>query len=290
MVSSSKNSVFFSDICRDFDTPILKQFPPKYRTRCSRRFLSGRLSRRGRKRAIKSLETSVYIYKTLSGRSGWPSRDPLGELGLELLRRGRPSLQGDGPNPYHFVGNNPISRFDVFGLYENCCCDANMIDRTRRILVGRYAAAESYLDPHRPLIMSEEGSWSCLNVARNVGNFMKPIPPCWTCYVENRRGPYKFEPFGGWVSHDLNAVVCVSHPKSGKPQKIVFDYWHHASPGEDYSVFAGNYPYSGLVDPSFLEGDCSKPIPHWTPNYGYLDLITDRPPPTNAPEWPNVPL
>ena len=104
MVLSSKNSAFFSDVCRVFDPPELRPSPPKYRIGCSRRFSSGRLSRRGRIRAIKTLKESAYIYKTMSGRSGWPSRDPIGERG--------------GVNLYGFVGNNPITGIDLFGLYD----------------------------------------------------------------------------------------------------------------------------------------------------------------------------
>ena len=102
MVLSSKNSAFFSDVCRGFYAHDLPQFPPKYRTRCSRRFPSGRLSRRGRIRAIKSLQASAYIYKTMSGRSGWPSRDPVEEDG--------------GENLYSFVYGDSVNSFDELGL------------------------------------------------------------------------------------------------------------------------------------------------------------------------------
>ncbi len=102
MVLSSKNSALFSDVFRVFYAHNLPQFPPKYRTRCSRRFPSGRLSRRGRIRAIKSLQASAYIYKTMSGRSGWPSRDPIEEEG--------------GINLYGFVVNTPINKIDYLGL------------------------------------------------------------------------------------------------------------------------------------------------------------------------------
>ena len=43
-----------------------------------------------------------YTYKTVSGRSGWPSRDPIEEQG--------------GMNLYGFVGNDSISRIDPLGL------------------------------------------------------------------------------------------------------------------------------------------------------------------------------
>ncbi len=116
MVLSSKNSAFFSDVCRVFDTPDLRSFPSKYRTRCSRRFPSGRLSRRGRIRAIKSLQERAYIYKTLSGRSGWPSRDPIGEPGFELLRGKQASVSAGEPNRNLFIKNNPLQNIDPDGL------------------------------------------------------------------------------------------------------------------------------------------------------------------------------
>ena len=128
MVSSSKNSTFFSDVCRVFDTHILQQFPQKYRTRCSRRCPSGRLSRRGRKRAIKSPQARVYIYKITSGRSGWPNRDPLEEQG--------------GPNLYGFVANNPISRIDYLGYIDSSSVDDYSSDHPT-VLDGRPAGADT---------------------------------------------------------------------------------------------------------------------------------------------------
>jgi RHS repeat-associated protein len=47
-----------------------------------------------------------YRYKTASGRSSWPSRDPIEENG--------------GINLYAFVGNEPIGKWDRLGL--KCCC------------------------------------------------------------------------------------------------------------------------------------------------------------------------
>ena len=54
------------------------------------------------KRAIKSPQARVYIYKITSGRSGWPSRDPIEESG--------------GLNLYGFANENPIQYYDAFGL------------------------------------------------------------------------------------------------------------------------------------------------------------------------------
>jgi RHS repeat-associated protein len=46
----------------------------------------------------------------------WPNQDPFGERGFELLRHRQPSVLGDGPNRYLFVGNDPINWVDLFGL------------------------------------------------------------------------------------------------------------------------------------------------------------------------------
>jgi RHS repeat-associated protein len=45
-----------------------------------------------------------------------PNRDLLGEKGFELLRGGKRSVLGDGPNRYLFVKNNPANRIDALGL------------------------------------------------------------------------------------------------------------------------------------------------------------------------------
>jgi hypothetical protein len=47
----------------------------------------------------------------------WVNRDPLDELGFEVLRGGQAGLLGDGPNFYTFVQNDPIDRGDYLGLY-----------------------------------------------------------------------------------------------------------------------------------------------------------------------------
>ncbi len=47
----------------------------------------------------------------------WINRDPFGERGFEVLRRGAPYSRGStGPNLYTFVRNNPNSALDPFGL------------------------------------------------------------------------------------------------------------------------------------------------------------------------------
>jgi RHS repeat-associated protein len=60
-------------------------------------------------------------YNSSTGR--WLSRDPLGELGFEVLRNGRINLMGDGPNLYTFVRNNPIIKQDRWGLSILCGCN-----------------------------------------------------------------------------------------------------------------------------------------------------------------------
>ena len=58
-----------------------------------------------------------YGYRSYSASIGrWPNRDPLGELGFELLRSRKMNLLGDGPNHYAFVRNNSVNLIDPFGL------------------------------------------------------------------------------------------------------------------------------------------------------------------------------
>ena len=76
--------------------------PLKTRVGVSRRRASGRLSRRRRFRSMFTPGSRACAYRTASGRANWPNRDPIEEKG--------------GLNLYGFVGNDPISRFDRFGL------------------------------------------------------------------------------------------------------------------------------------------------------------------------------
>ncbi len=55
----------------------------------------------------------------------WPNRDPIGEVGFELVRNSRlrtvwsflqPAERFEGPNIYEFVRNNSLSGLDPFGL------------------------------------------------------------------------------------------------------------------------------------------------------------------------------
>ena len=140
MVLSSKNSEVFSDFCRVFDTLDLAPLPLKYRIGCVRHFPSGRLSRRGRHRAIKSPRARGCIYKTTSGRSGWPNRDPIQERG--------------GKNLYSFVINNPISRFDRLGLFSFFC------DKCKKGNIRYVHAAEFSLVP-----LVGEGNLNALDAA-----------------------------------------------------------------------------------------------------------------------------
>jgi RHS repeat-associated protein len=76
----------------------------KTRARGFRRHPSGRNSRRGRFRSINAAGLRACSYKTAPGRSNWPNRDPIGELG--------------GFNLYGFVRNNPVGRYDPHGLLD----------------------------------------------------------------------------------------------------------------------------------------------------------------------------
>ena len=53
------------------------------------------------------------FYDASVGR--WINRDPLGELGFDMMRLGRSEVWGDGPNLYVFVENAPVNIFDPTG-------------------------------------------------------------------------------------------------------------------------------------------------------------------------------
>jgi len=75
--------------------------PLKTRARAFRPNPSGRISWRGRFRPIFTPGSRACGYKTPSGRTKWPSRDPIGQEG--------------GWNLYGFVGNAPIDSYDSDG-------------------------------------------------------------------------------------------------------------------------------------------------------------------------------
>jgi hypothetical protein len=101
--------------------------PLKTRVQDFCRGASGRFSlRRRRSRAI-ATGCGVCGYKTASGRSKWPNRDPLGEPGFEGLQTGSgvqwvPTLPTgeilQGPNSYSFVDNQPTINIDALGLID----------------------------------------------------------------------------------------------------------------------------------------------------------------------------
>ena len=216
-------------------------------------------------------------YNASTGR--WLSRDPLGDKAFLDSHTAEEADEKEWEQQsllpsYLFVHNNSVNRSDTLGLYDDCCCTPTVVDIAQKVLVLRYQIAQTYLDPHRPRPMPEiDSSWSCFGVSLNIGHFMARIPPCWTCYMEER--------WNGWRSHDLNVVVCASHPKpgTGAPKKIYFDYWHHAPPAQDYSVFLKHYPRPGIVYDSYPGYDCSNfssSMP-WTPNWSWLDIIIAGP-------------
>jgi RHS repeat-associated protein len=47
----------------------------------------------------------------------WINRDPVGEPGFTVLARSTAKTEGDGPNSYLFVNNEPVGRVDPRGLF-----------------------------------------------------------------------------------------------------------------------------------------------------------------------------
>ena len=149
------------------------------------------------------------------------------------------SSGGRGGELYVFVGNNPLSQIDAYGLQATSagtrpdfsCCNKDTTDKAKQELIDRYTAAKDYLEtmgaPHNG---SPSGPTACLSYALYIHKFLRPFPNCWTCWVECRRE--NMNPFHD--TWDENAVVCESHPSSGASEKIVFDYFADRPAGENY--------------------------------------------------------
>jgi hypothetical protein len=91
--------------------------PRKTRAWGSRCHPSGRNYRRGRFRSMFTPGSRACVYKTASGRSIWPNRDPINEPGFNLLTGKSGAFDLDEEKAiYCFVRNEPISRSDVLGL------------------------------------------------------------------------------------------------------------------------------------------------------------------------------
>jgi RHS repeat-associated protein len=61
----------------------------------------------------------MYPHRPYSPSTGrWLSRDPVGELGFELLSRETARVLSDGAKLYGFCGNDPINAFDMLGLFD----------------------------------------------------------------------------------------------------------------------------------------------------------------------------
>jgi RHS repeat-associated protein len=87
---------------------------------------------------VSFVSTAFSYYVPEQGR--WTSRDPIGEPGFEAIRNKPLGVQTGAPNLYLFVGNQPLSTIDPYGLKIWKCT------RTANLLVGRHA----YLWDDRP--------------------------------------------------------------------------------------------------------------------------------------------
>jgi RHS repeat-associated protein len=239
-----------------------------------------------------------YGYRYYGASDGtWMSREPLaeaaflrGHLASKPLREHSLIRQESLLAGYVAARNDLLNASDYLGLqvkgpYNNCCCDDCTTEYYRKILLSRYQRAKEYLDPHRPNPMPDEGPWACLSVSINILNFMAPTPPCWTCYVEERWEDKRGGPYN--TRYDENTIVCESHPKSGNPKKIIFDYWWNRPAGEDYDIwFSKSHPLPGVVMPTARHADCAHRAMRRACDYAHLDAIVR---PTTTPNPPRNP-
>lgn len=102
--------------------------PCQTRVRGFRRHPSGQTSARRRRRSIITPSSRTCAYKTASGRHEWLNRDPLGEIGFEIIRKlgfnssfakmisDEIGEENGGINPYEFIGNMMLTVIDLDGL------------------------------------------------------------------------------------------------------------------------------------------------------------------------------
>ena len=110
---------------RQIKNVIVMVLPRKTCIKGSRRHASGQSSLRHQSRPIITSGSRRCAYQTLSRRSAWLNRDPLGEPWFKLMRRVGyyrtrshiqiPSQLLTWPNLYDIVGNNPVNRIDSNG-------------------------------------------------------------------------------------------------------------------------------------------------------------------------------
>lgn len=104
MVFAGKNPPVFSTAGRSSRVWPTGRLRPQIGVGGSTQHPSGRRTKRRHFYSISTPGLRCYGYHISLGRSAWPSRDPIGELGGESL--------------YGFIYNNPINRFDSFGLKD----------------------------------------------------------------------------------------------------------------------------------------------------------------------------
>ncbi len=107
-----------------FEIQTIPRFRRKTRVGNSRHNPSGRLSCQGHFRSVFTPRFCRYTYQSVPGRSGWPSRDPIGEFSFvsQYISKNPPenySLieQGALLPSYGFCGNNSIMSIDIDGSY-----------------------------------------------------------------------------------------------------------------------------------------------------------------------------
>lgn len=208
------------------------------------------------------------FYNPEKGR--WLNRDPIEE-------KGALNLCG-------FVANNPLSRYDRLGQdfpggdrqinptkwpnpdgYDTSCCCKKEAKKGLAELNDRFSNAVKYLaDRHTKPDAdgSKPNTLSCQESAEAILGFMKPTPPCWICFLE-QRGPWL--PGGYWHY----AVVCIRLGYFDF-DAVYFDWFGGETTGRDYALFKLQFPTTMKTYPENPEAaynDCSKQNERWNPDY-----------------------
>jgi len=117
VVLSCENRLLFSGTDRASGTPELLTSTQKSCVRGSHRCSSGRNSSIKRKHT--AIQPSLWssVYESASGRSDWPSRDPINENGYRVVagQKGKRVLEEE-KDLYCFLDNDSLNDYDINGL------------------------------------------------------------------------------------------------------------------------------------------------------------------------------
>jgi RHS repeat-associated protein len=165
-------------------------------------------------------------YNPTAGR--WLSRDPIGEKGFQVFNRLRSRPRNGDVNPYVFVGNDSVNRWDPLGM---CCkCKSVARDFVNGVNGGATFSPGFYSTGHIHLGEEINYTWYVYGNPRDC------------TYQISEIGGYRWSGPGGIGGSTLDGTTAwqnMTNPTYGNDTAILPDYmgleWPWGAPAE------GNY-------------------------------------------------